>query len=334
MEIIITGAAGYIGGLIIEKLSADPAVTAIIGIDALPRPEAFSELKKLAWIRADLADADVWINKVPAGAPDAVIHCAFAIRNPYGRAAAKITEERNLAADRNVFRFAFARNAARLVELGSVASYSAKRSNIGRLLTEDEPLSETLNPYGFQKAESERILAEELTAAHKANPSLRTQTSVVRLNSVTGPRGQSMESKFGLITFIRKLLPFIIQADPHWARQYVHEDDVRDAVIALALKGPSHGTAAAIEAFNIAPPQILTAKDMGRILHKAVFPIPAWSVKPLFSLAWHLTHGRIPTRPDSSEGLIYPINVDGTRIEKETDFRYRHTAEEALLAKK
>ena len=333
MEILITGAAGYIGGLIIKKLSLDPAITAIIGIDALPRPEAFNEIEKLAWIQADLADAEAWTGKVPAGAPDAVIHCAFAIRNPYGRAATKATEERNLATDRNVFRFAFARNAARLVELGSVASYSAKRSNIGRLLTENEPLSETLNPYGFQKAESERILAEELAAAVKANPSLRTQTSVVRL-SVTGPRGQSMESKFGLVTFIRKLLPFIIQADPHWARQYVHEDDVRDAIIVLALKGPSGGATAAIEAFNIAPSQFLTAKDMGRILHKAVLPIPAWSVKPLFWLAWHLTHGRIPTRPDSSEGLIYPINVDGTRIEKETDFRYRHTAEEALLAKK
>lgn len=334
MEILITGAAGYIGGLIIEKLAADPAVTAIVGIDALPRPEAFADIKKLTWIQADLANAEAWTGSVPAGSPDAVIHCAFTIRNPYGRAATKAIEERNLAADRNAFRFAFARNAARLVELGSVASYSAKRSNIGRLLTEDEPLSETVNPYGFQKAESERILAEELAAALKANASLRTQTSVVRLNSVTGPRGQSMESKFGLVTFIRKLLPFIIQADPHWARQYVHEDDVRDAIIALATKGPSHGAAAAIEAFNIAPPQILTAKEMGRILHKAVLPIPAWSVKPLFWIAWNLTHGRIPTRPDSSEGLIYPINVDGTRIEKETGFRYRHTAEEALLAKK
>jgi len=329
MEILVTGAAGYIGGMVVEKLADDPSVKKIIGIDRAARPAAFAQIHKLDWIAADLA-SDGWMREIPSHeAIDVVIHCAFIIRNPYGDAATKAVEEKNLTACKNVFRFALDRNVARLVYLSSVAAYGAKPSNIGRLLTESEPLSETVNPYGWQKAESERILEEAISKA----PNTKTQTFVVRLNSVTGPRGQNMESKFGLITFLRKLLPFIIKADPHWARQYVHEEDVRDAIIELALHGAKNANGK-IEAFNIAPAQFLTAKDMARLTHKVVLPLPAWSVKPLFAIAWHITHGKFPSRPDSAAGLIYPINVDGSRIEKMTSFRYKNTAEDAFLARK
>jgi len=328
MNIVITGAAGYIGTLLIEKLSADPAVKTIICIDRLSPSEAARQIPKTEWIAGDLATLD--LRKAVNGhgrthgpAVDVVIHCAFNIRNPYGRT--KETETENLAAARNVFAFAFDAGAKKLIYLSSVAAYGARKENEGVLLKETAPLTETVNPYGYQKALVERVLLELM---HDRTPA--TGVSVLRLNSVTGPRGQSMASKFGLITFLRKLLPFVIKAGPHWARQFVHEEDVRDAIIHIAKRPAAAQENPAI--YNVAPKKFLTANDIARILKKRTLRIPARAVRPLFAIAWHGTHGRIPTPPEAAAGLIFPINVDGTKIES-TGFTYRYTAEEALLAK-
>ncbi|HUC01296.1 MAG TPA: NAD-dependent epimerase/dehydratase family protein [Candidatus Paceibacterota bacterium] len=325
MNILITGNAGYIGGIVTEKLSADARVKKIFSIDLLPVPEAFRSDPKITWVQADLAIPG-WEKKIPADAAiDAVIHCAYKIRNPYGKK--DTVAANNEAACRAVFSFAFARNVPRLIYLSSVAAYGAKPANIGRLLTENEPLSETQNPYGHQKALSEKIL-NELFAQKKP----ATRVSVLRLNSVTGPRGQGLESKFGLITFLKKLLPFIIEADPAWARQFVHEEDVAQAIYLLATQDTAAG-ANGPEAFNIAPEKFLTARDIAKLLDKKVLRVPAWSIQPLFWIAWNLSLGKVPTRPDSYMGLIYPINVNGSKI-KTTGFGYRYTAEDALMAKR
>ena len=325
MNILVTGSAGYIGGLLIEKLSNDPAVERIIGIDLLPAPERFRSDPKITWVRADLAIRG-WEERIPANLRiDAIVHCAFKIRTPYGRK--KATEQNNIDDCRNVFSFAAARHIPKLIYLSTVSVYAARPENIGKLLTEDDPMLETENPYGVQKAATERDLQEILGKANGG-----TKAVVLRLNSVTGPVGQSLASKFGLITFLKKLLPFIVEADPHWARQFVHEADLNEIIYRLTMQDlPAGGTNPSI--FNVAPEKFLTARDMGALLRKRMLRLPPWAVKPLFAAAWHLSLGRVPTRPDSAKGLIYPINVDGTRIEKALALPYAHTAEDAFLGR-
>ena len=325
MNVMVTGSAGYIAGLVIKKLSSDPAVVRIIGIDLLPEPEWMRSNQKIFWIQADLA-IEGWEGQVSVHTPiDVVIHCAFKIRNPYGKK--KATEKNNLDDCRRVFAFSVNRRIPKLIYLSTVSAYGAKPENIGKLLEETEPPSETENPYGYQKA----ITEKDLAFAHQVTKST-TQAIMLRLNSVTGPVGQSTASKFGLITFLKKLLPFIIEANPYWARQFVHEDDLTQIIYLLTTKNIPR-TGANPEIFNVAPPRFLTARDIGRILHKKVLHIPSWSVKPLFAIAWHLSLGHIPTRPDSAMGLIYPINVLGTRIEQALGFHYAHSAEDALLGR-
>lgn len=326
MNVIVTDSAGYIGGLLVRKLSSDGSVKRIVGIDLLPEPNEMASDPKIQWIQADLA-AEGWEDKLPGDLPiDAVIHCAFRIRNPYGKR--KETEADNVGASHAVFEFSIRRRVPKLIYLSTVSVYGAKPENIGRLLSEEEPLSERKNPYGHQKVLTERDLA---TLAKGGG--VRTQAFVLRLNSVTGPVGQSLGSKFGLITFLKKLLPFIVEADPHWARQFVHEDDVVQIIYLLTVKDTAKiGTMFNI--FNVAPISFLTAKDMSKILGKKRLVIPPKLIKPLFFLAWHVSLGHIPTRPDSATGIIYPINVNGSRVEKEIGFHYAYTAEDAFMGRK
>jgi len=323
MNILITGGAGYIGGMLINKLINDQKVSHIISIDLLPKPESIKNNNKLTWVQADLATTDWKLKAVEQLPIDVIIHAAFKIRNPLGKT--KLTGKNNMDASNNIFHFCFENKINKLIHLSTVSSYGAKVENIGKLLKEDSPLIENEAPYGYQK----KIIEENLNQIIKEkNPS--TEIFILRLNSVTGPLGQSLKSKFGLITFLKKLMPFIVETNPYWARQFVHENDVRDIIIKLIFN-PLHSNNLSI--YNIAPSSFLTAKDMANLLNKNVIKISPWMAKILFFLAWYLSLGKIPTRPDSVSGLVYPINVDGTRI-NEIGYSYQHTAREAFMAEK
>lgn len=321
MRVLITGSAGYIGSMLVNRLLKDGAET-ILGIDIRPQPEQIPWRKNLKWITHDLSQKGWEVVALRNGPFDAVMHLAFKIRSPYGKT--EETKEGNLAASRRVFEFAFKNEIPRLIYSSSVAAYGAKKENVSRLLKETDPLKENVSPYGLQKRLVEEIL---MALAAKFKPT--THTIIVRLNSVTGPVGQSLNGKFGLITFLKKLLPFIIEAHPAWARQFIHESDVEN-IFARLLRAPVKK--GSFDVYNAAPPEFLTAKDVASLLRKKTIRIPQALVRPAFWLVWHISHGKIPTHPDSADGLIYPINVDGSKLKK-LGFEYRFGPGSALLGK-
>ena len=226
MKILLTGSAGYIARvLLLEKLIKEKNVEKIVGIDLLAQPSDIQN-EKLSWIKHDLSKSG-WGKEAKEalehGSFDVVIHLAFKIRSPYGKV--EETAEENFALCKNVFDFTFRNKIPKLIYSSSVAAYGASKDNIGIFLKETAPLKEKKSPYGVQKREVEELLLKMLSETRPA-----TDISVLRLGSVTGPVGQGLKSKsVSLISFIRKILPFIIEADPAWARQFVHEKDVVEA---------------------------------------------------------------------------------------------------------
>ncbi len=320
-NIIVTGAAGYVGGMVVDRLLEIHPEVSVVGIDLLPMPKEWHLKKRVSWIQADLA-TDEWQKKALGRGPiDAIIHCAFRIRTPFGKI--KAYEKNNRTASENTFAFAFKNRIPSLVYLSTVSLYGARRENIGRLLKENDPFLETKNPYGYQK----KLIEEDLNRLIRyMNPVTRITT--LRLNSVTGPRSQSLSSKFGLITFLKKLLPFVIELNPHWARQFVHEDDVVDAILAsLARNGGEIMTP-----YNVAPKRFLEVADIARALNKKILRLPPWLVKAALFVLWPVSFGKL-VPASAADGLIYPVNVDGSAIEKDLNFKYRYTAEEALIGK-
>ncbi len=319
-RIVVTGAAGYIGGMVIDRLLERYPTASIVGIDLLPQPHGHAwPSDRVAWIRADLADNAWQADALTDGAPDAVIHCAFRIRTPLGKGRAY--EKNNREAAKNTFLFALEHAASSLVYLSTVSSYGARKENIGRRLVESDPFLETKNPYGVHK----KLIEQDLRDILASKDFSATAVSILRLNSVTGPRGQHLASKFGLITFLKKLLPFVIQLNPRWARQFVHEDDVVDAILASLARS----TPPARAVYNIAPRQFLEVADIARVLHKRILRLPPWILRVALAVLWPVTGGKL-IPPSAVDGLIYPINVDGTAIEKDLGFAYHYTAQQAL----
>ncbi len=204
-----------------------------------------------------------------------------------------------------------------------MAVYGAKKENIGRLLTEEDRPGENFYPYGLQK----KLVEEKLKEIFERKKP-ETRVFVIRPASITGPLAEK-KRKLGLLSLIKNILPVLPFINPYWARQYLHEDDLVEAISFLIFKD----IASRFEIFNLAPGQILTMPEMAKLLKKKTIKFPVFLLKPLFFLGWRLGRGCLPTPPGSVNSLIYPINVDGSKISR-FGFDYQYSSQEALEGKR
>ena len=86
MKIFITGAAGYVGGMLTDLFLKDPRIDSVVVLDMKDASDKFPKGNpKFKWITWNLGD-DGWQEKVlEGGAPDVVVHCAYVIREGYGK---------------------------------------------------------------------------------------------------------------------------------------------------------------------------------------------------------------------------------------------------------
>ncbi len=323
--IMITGAAGYVGAMLCHQFSRSPDLEKIIAIDMNPMPALLKDNKKIIWITANLAD-NIW--KIPAkiNKPEVVIHCAWQIKELYNEQA--LQDRLNMESSRAVFDFVFKNDfVKKLIYFSTISSYGAFVENdLGHLFTEDDALSEEESMYGNQK----RIIENDLRKLYETSDKTK-RVVIFRPSSITGPRGRSMESKkVGLLNILKNVLPFIPVGSDKWVRQYVHEDDVTDAVAMFTFGDPSGQKHSGYETYILSPNDLIFAKDMGMLFNKTVIKIPPILIRFAFFIAWHLSQGKIPTSRGGWRFFCFPIPVDGSKISRECGFEYSYSSREAL----
>jgi nucleoside-diphosphate-sugar epimerase len=325
MRILVTGTAGYVGAVLAESLAADPAVEKVVATDRVApvdRTGVYGS-DKLSEETGPLEDTE-FVRCFERFLPfDAVIHSAFAVRAAYGGKASAVASA-NIESCRNIFDFSFQNGIGKLIYFSSAAVYGAKPDNrLDRFFTEEDPLREETYPYGLQKRQT-----EELLRAMYEERRPETRTVVVRPCSITGPRFlASPTKKITLVAFLKKLLPVIPEVSAEWSRQYIHEDDLVEAIMLLLRAELSNG----YETFNLAPHDYLTASEIAQALGKRTIKVSALLMSSAMNLTWHLTRGRMPTPPGSVDFYRYPINLDGRKITK-LGFAYRYGSRECLLS--
>jgi nucleoside-diphosphate-sugar epimerase len=324
MNVLITGAAGYIGTMLVERLAHSDDIHAIYAIDVRPQPACCGNYDRLHWIRADVADGE-WVSQVDARTIDVVIHCAYQIRELYG-GKRKQQEHWNIDGARKVFEFALAcPSVRRVVHLSTVSAYGALPTNsVDDLFTEESPLSEDVYLYGVQKKRVENLLWHLFRR-------LRPPAHIVvfRLASVSGPRGRFGLNRYGLLSTIAGRFPFLARGRSDWGRQYLHEDDLIDLLTTFVYLPPATG----YQVFNVSPPDFLDATSIGRLFDKRVVTLPPLLLRALFWLLWHGTRGAVTTPAGAWKFLSYPIRVDGSRLQHAHGFEYRYSSLQALMAR-
>src|SRR6478609_7511330 len=154
LTVAVTGPTGEIGKPLLAALERTDAVASVRGMARRPFDPAAYGWSKVTYREGDILDRDA-LDELIAGV-DVVVHLAFVIFGSHEE-----TRRVNLEGTRNVFEATAASSAKRLVYTSSVAAYGFHADN-PQPLTEEVPLrgSERFY-YSAQKAELERVLAEE-----------------------------------------------------------------------------------------------------------------------------------------------------------------------------
>lgn len=334
--ILITGAAGYVGSMLVKKFAEREDVSRIIGIDKEPLPEMLEGNDKLVYLQTNTADGG-WQDVALSYEPDIIINSAWQIREIYGDR--ELSWKWNIDGSDEIFDFAFEQPfVKRLIHFSTVASYGAFPDNeMDHFFTEDEPFRVTDYLYAEEKRISEAHLYQKYQLA-SANDT-QIAVAVVRPAAITGPRGRFMRIRFGLQSalsgqlkdsFAYKIVSLLVSripATPKWLRQFIHEDDVVGIIERLAF-GPVAGP---YEVFNICPPGApVLATDMARAVGKKVMPIAPWMMRIGNFFAWHLSRGKIPTAKGAWKSYSYPIAVDGSKVTKVLGYTYKHNSFDAF----
>jgi UDP-glucose 4-epimerase len=322
-NVLITGAAGYVGSMVIDALSRLEAVGKIVGIDLRDGSALGAARGNFRFIRADISE-DSWVEAIRDEQIDVVVHCAYQIRQLYGRRK-EIQRRWNVDGARKVFEFALGTpSVRRLVQLSTVSAYGAHATNsVEDKVTESVPLGEDEYLYGAQKKEIEALLCE---LYERYRPS--THVVVLRLASLSGPRGRFGLRRYGLVSTVAGRFPFVVSGRADWGRQYLHEDDAVAVIVMLTQLPPAQG----LEVFNVSPQDYLSVREFGRLFGKRIVMVPPALLRLLFWLLWHGTRGAVTTPPGAWRFLSYPIRVDGSRLTEVRGYAYRYSSLEALRA--
>ncbi len=324
MRVLITGAAGYIGSILINALESIDEVDAIVGIDLKPKPDRLAATTKVAWIQGDVSTDD-WQAAARDHRIDAVVHLAFQIRQLYGRRKG-IQRRWNVEGACKVIAFALGEpSVRRLIHFSTVTAYGAHKNNsVAERLREKAPLTERDYRYGSHKREIEQLLEDAYAASDQ-----RTHVVVLRCASISGPYGRFALGRFGIVSTLTGVLPFLPCGRADFGRQYLHEDDIAE-IVALLLTAPSKDT---YEVFNASPEDYLASANLASLLQKRRMIIPPALLRTLFALCWRLSRGRVPTPRGAWKFLTYPIAVDSSALTETYGYRYRFTSADALLAR-
>lgn len=306
MAVFITGSSGYIGTELCRRYEFDETVEDIIGLDVVPPAEDFS---KLVFYQRSCNDdlTDIFQNHQI----ETVIHLVFALNPTHD---SKKMFEINIGSLENIMSHVEQFGVRRLVVTSSGTAYGAHADNPARL-TEDDAIK---GNQGFQYSRDKATVESRLADFQNSHPDL--EVIIARPAIVCGPHINNFISRY----VSKALVPLVKDADVEM--QYIHEEDMADALYVIAAE-------ATAGAYNLGPPETISDEYAVAELGGRVIRLGPRLIRWLTALAWNLRLRFLTEAPSSMIDFIeFPWVVDGSKIERETSFRYRHSSTDAIRA--
>jgi UDP-glucose 4-epimerase len=312
MRLAITGSGGYLANQLIGRLSADPSIGFILGLDIRPRypktacPSAF--------VRFDLTSPwELLRDQFTANHIDTALHLAWQF-NPIHDA--RRHREMDVKGSENFFRAAAAAGLKRVVYTGSTTAFVNAR-NSERLLTEDDPVNGTPRYlYSKHKAEVDRM-ARDFARTHP-----EIEVLILRGAIVIGPHTKNIVSQMTEWPAARFPFMFCV-AGVNPPMQFLSEEDTAE-ILYRAVK--SHITGV----FHCAGDGTLRFGEVIQVLGKKPLALPAPMLYGLTGLLWALHLSPFPA--GILDLIRYPWVADNSRLKREFGYEPRSSSKEALAS--
>ena len=221
MKVFITGGAGFIGTHLCKKLlTQNYTITVYDNFSNSSQENFISAIKnKVNIISGDILDYPKLVSSMKNH--DVVIHLAAKISVPDSIKNTKSTFDTNVQGTLNVLNSCIQNDVTKIIATSTAAVYQ----DVTTTLDETSPTLPS-SPYGESKLEMEKII-NDFASSNKIC------ATILRLFNVFGT-GQSQEYAGVIVQFKEKInnnSPLTIYGDGSAVRDFVHVDDVTDAII-------------------------------------------------------------------------------------------------------
>ena len=302
LRVAVTGAAGYIGSLLISRLECEASIEFILALDASPATGRHSD--KVASVRQDVTEP--FPDLFAEHRIETVVHLAYVL-NP-GRDGADARRV-NVSGTAHMVEACEVAAVRHILYLSSTSVYGAHPDNAD-FLTEDAPIRPIP---GFQYSE-DKALAESLLRT-SAGRLPATTVTVLRGCPVMGPNADNFIAN----AFRKPFLPSVGGADP--PMQFVHEDDLIDALFRCIERTPP-GT------YNIAGDGTVRWSEMASMMDTPLIRLPAFVLYPLTSIGWRL--GLQTDSPAAGLDFIrHRWTASAEKLKNALELEFRHSSREA-----
>lgn len=314
--VLVTGAAGFLGQGLVERLVATGGNRAgdhrsrnhrIVAVDRRPLPEHLS--REVEPVEMDIRDPGL-AELLRQREIDRVVHLA-AVVTPGPGMSREEQHSIDVGGTENVLHSCLASGVRRLVVTSSGAAYGY-RADSPRWLTEDHPLAADR---AFAYAWHKRLVEERLALARQEHPEL--EQVVLRLSTVLGCEIHNQITAL----FERKVLLGVRGGDDRFV--FVWNGDV-----AACLEQALHSRATGV--FNLAGDGALSMSELAAIMGKPYLRLPAPPLHLVLGIAHPL--GLVPYGPEQVRFLQYRPVLANRRLRDVFGFRPCKTSREAFEA--
>jgi UDP-glucose 4-epimerase len=305
MRYLITGGSGYIGTRLVESVAARDETSRVVIADVRP-PRAFRP--KTEWAELDVRDAGAVRELIGRERPDVLVHLAFVL-NPIKDE--QLMYDIDVNGTHNVLSAASEAGTERVLVTSSTTAYGAFPDNPVPI-TEDWPVRGVAAfEYARDKTESDRLC--QLWALEHPE---RTMT-IVRPCIVFGPNVDNY------LVRIWADSPFQVDLGGNLDQliQFVHEDDVVDAIVGL-MDGGHAG------AFNVTGDGLMTMRETYDVIGAKIRKMPLRLAKAIGRTTWRL--GASETPPGQLEFAMNPWVCSNEKVKDTLGWTPRYTSRETF----
>jgi UDP-glucose 4-epimerase len=257
-NILITGASGHIGNLLINKLSEEKEILGINSIVATDISPLKSQPDHVQFVKLDIRDKNM-AKVFKQYNIDCVVHLASIVTTPKGMSR-EFVYSVEVDGSKNIFKACVEAKVKRVIVSSSGAAYGYHPKNIKPLVESDQISGNYEFPYSYHK----RLVEEELAMYREKHPEL--EQVVFRVSTVLG-KGISNPI---IDMFDKPVQIGIMNKDVGF--NFILDTDAVEC-IKMAIFSDKTGI------YNLAGDGYLTIQERAKLLGKWVFPFPAFLLR-------------------------------------------------------